>query len=47
MEFIREIEKSFDLDTSGRFTIQSVDETFLRGGVDSSIDMLVDENMQM
>ncbi len=46
-EFIREIEKSFDLDTSRRFTTQSVDENFLRRGVDSSIDMLVDENMQM
>jgi len=46
-EFIREIEKSFDLETSRRFTMASLDDNFLRRGVDAAIDALVDENAMM
>jgi DNA mismatch repair protein MutS len=46
-EFIRDIEHSFDLETSRRFTSQSVDENFLKRGVDLAIDSLVDENVKM
>ena len=43
-EFIRDIEKSFDLETSRRFTMATVDENFLMRHVDPAIDTLVDEN---
>ncbi|RUM61002.1 MAG: DNA mismatch repair protein [Sulfurimonas sp.] len=45
--FIRDIESSFDLETSRRFTTQSLDDNFLMRGVDTAIDILVDDNMQM
>ncbi len=45
--FIRDIENSFDLERSRRFTTQSLDDNFFMRGVDSAIDILVDENMQM
>jgi DNA mismatch repair protein MutS len=45
--FLRDIEKSFDLETSRRFTMQTVDENFLMRGIDSAIDTLVDENARM
>ena len=45
--FVRDIENSFDLETSRRFTTQSLDDNFFMRGVDSAIDILVDENMQM
>ncbi|MEN4052364.1 DNA mismatch repair protein [Sulfurimonas sp. NWX79] len=46
-EFLREIEKSIDLDVSRRFTNATVDENFLMSGVDESIDTLVKENSVM
>ncbi|MEA2111860.1 MAG: DNA mismatch repair protein [Campylobacterota bacterium] len=46
-EFIRDIENSFDLDTSRRFTTQSLDDNFFMRGVDSAIDTLMDENAKM
>jgi len=46
-EFIRDIEKSIDLETSRRFTMATVDENFLMRGVDPAIDTLVDESAQM
>ena len=46
-EFLRDISKSIDLDVSRRFTNTTVDENFLMGGVDESIDTLVKENSVM
>ncbi len=46
-EFIRDIENSFDLDISRRFTTQSLDDNFFMRGVDSVIDTLVDDNAKM
>ncbi len=46
-EFIRDIQKSVDLETSRRFTMATIDENFLMRGVDASIDTLVDENARM
>ncbi len=45
--FIRDIENSFDLERSRRFTTQSLDDNFFMRGVDSAIDILVDDNMRM
>ncbi|WP_373070616.1 HNH endonuclease [Sulfurimonas sp.] len=46
-EFLRDIEKSIDLDVSRRFTNATVDENFLMNGVDEAIDTLVKENSVM
>jgi len=46
-EFLRDINKSIDLDISRRFTNNTVDENFLMSGVDEMIDTLVDENQKM
>jgi len=46
-EFLRDINKSIDLDVSRRFTNATVDENFLMNGVDESIDTLVKENSVM
>jgi len=46
-EFLRDIQKSIDLDVSRRFTNATVDENFLMCGVDESIDTLVKENEVM
>ncbi len=46
-EFLRDIEKSFDLDTTRRFTNNTVDDNFLKSGVDERIDSLVTENRGM
>jgi len=46
-EFLRDIQKSIDLDVSRRFTNATVDENFLMSGVDESIDTLVKENSVM
>ena len=46
-EFIRDIEKRIDLETSRRFTMTTVDENFLMRHVDPAIDTLVDENAAM
>ena len=46
-EFLRDINKSIDLDISRRFTNNTVDENFLMSGVDESIDTLVKENSVM
>jgi len=43
-EFLRDINKSIDLDVSRRFTNATVDENFLMSGVDETIDTLVKEN---
>ncbi|MEO1938428.1 MAG: DNA mismatch repair protein [Sulfurimonas sp.] len=43
-EFLRDIQKSIDLDVSRRFTNATVDENFLMPGVDAEIDRLVHEN---
>jgi len=46
-EFLREIQKTIDLDVSRRFTNATVDENFLMSGVDETIDTLVKENSVM
>jgi len=46
-EFIRDIQKSIDLDISRRFTNNTVDENFLMQGVDEAIDTLAHENSIM
>ncbi len=46
-EFLRDIQKTIDLDISRRFTNATVDENFLMGGVDEAIDTLVKENSVM
>ncbi|MBA3026802.1 MAG: DNA mismatch repair protein [Sulfurimonas sp.] len=46
-EFLRDINKSIDLDVSRRFTNNTVDENFLMSGVDEAIDTLVKENAVM
>ena len=46
-EFIRDIQKSIDLDVSRRFTNNTVDENFLMQGVDEAIDTLAHENSIM
>jgi len=46
-EFLRDINKSIDLDVSRRFTNNTVDENFLMNGVDETIDTLVKENSIM
>ncbi len=46
-EFILDIERSFDLETSRRFTMTTLDDNFLMRGVDSEIDALVDDNAGM
>ena len=46
-EFLRDINKSIDLDVSRRFTNATVDENFLMNGVDETIDTLVKENAVM
>ncbi|MBA1433557.1 MAG: MutS family DNA mismatch repair protein, partial [Epsilonproteobacteria bacterium] len=46
-EFLRDIEKSIDLDVSRRFTNNTVDENFLMSEVDEAIDTLVKENAVM
>jgi len=45
--FIRDIEQSIDLEVSRRFTVGTVDDNFLRRGVDAEVDALVDENARM
>ena len=45
--YIRDIERSVDLEVSRRFTVSTVDDNFLRRGVDVQIDALVDENAKM
>ena len=46
-EFIRDIETSFDLDISRRYTCVTLDDNFLMHGVDVVIDALIDENAKM
>jgi len=46
-EFLRDIQKTIDLDVSRRFTNATVDENFLMSGVDEAIDTLVHENSVM
>lgn len=46
-EFLRDIQKSIDLDVSRRFTNATVDENFLMCGVDEAIDTLVKDNSVM
>ncbi|MDD2789344.1 MAG: DNA mismatch repair protein [Sulfurimonas sp.] len=46
-EFLRDIDKSIDLDVSRRFTNNTVDENFLMSGVDEAVDTLVKENAVM
>jgi len=46
-EFLRDIQKSIDLDISRRFTNATVDENFLMSGVDEAIDTLVKNNSVM
>ena len=47
MTFVRDIERSIDLDVSRRFTISTVDDNFLRRGVDIQVDALGDDNAKM
>ncbi len=46
-EFLRDIQKSIDLDVSRRFTNATVDENLLMSGLDEAIDTLVKENSVM
>ena len=43
-ECLRDIENSFDLDVTRRFTINTIEDNFLRSGVDESIDTLTSQN---
>jgi len=45
--FIRDIERSIDLEISRRFTLSTIDENFLRRGVDVQVDALADESAKM
>ncbi len=45
--FIKEIEKTFNLEVTRKFTVQTVDENFFMRGVDVHIDELSDENAKM
>ena len=45
--FVRDIEQSIDLEVSRRFTMTTVDDNFLRRGVDVRVDALADENAKM
>lgn len=45
--FIKEIEKTFNLEVTRKFTVQTVDENFFMRGVDPHIDELSDENAKM
>jgi len=47
LAFVKEIEKTFNLDVTRKYTIQAVDENFLARGVDPHIDELSDENSKM
>jgi len=46
-EFIRDIQRSVDLETSRRFTVTTISDNFLMRNVDPAIDTLVDENARM
>jgi len=46
-EFLKDISKSIDLDISRRFTNVTIDENFLRYGVDEVVDTIIDENNSM
>lgn len=45
--FLKEIEKTFNLDVTRKYTVQTVDENFFMRGVDPHIDELSDENAKM
>ena len=45
--FLKEIEKTFNLDVTRKYTVQTVDENFFMRGVDPQIDELSDENAKM
>ncbi len=45
--FVKEIEKTFNLDVTRKYTVQTVDENFFMRGVDPHIDELSDENAKM
>lgn len=45
--FVKELEKTFNLEITKKYTVQSVDENFLARGVDPHIDELSDENAKM
>ena len=45
--FVKEIEKTYDLEVTRKFTVQSIDENFFMRGIDPHIDELSDENSKM
>ena len=45
--FVKEIEKTFNLDVTRKYTVQTVDENFFMRGVDPYIDELSDTNAKM
>jgi DNA mismatch repair protein MutS len=45
--FIKEIEKTYNLDVTRKYTVQTVDENFFMRGIDPHIDELSDENAKM
>ncbi len=45
--FIKEIEKTYNLDVTRKYTVQTVEENFFMRGVDPHIDELSDENAKM
>lgn len=45
--FIKEIEKTYNLDITRKYTVQTVEENFFMRGVDPHIDELSDENAKM
>ncbi len=45
--FVKEIEKTYDLEVTRKFTVQSIDENFFMRGIDPHIDELSDENAKM
>jgi DNA mismatch repair protein MutS len=46
LAFIREIELSFNLTISAKFTYTAIDENFFFSGMDSELDTLMDTNVQ-
>jgi DNA mismatch repair protein MutS len=44
LAFIREIELSFNLNISAKFTFSAIDENFFYSGIDSELDALMDSN---
>ena len=45
--FIKKIEETFDLATCGKFMLKDIDSNIIINGIDSKIDTLIDENIEL